>query len=154
MGDDEFLRQFESGAWPAEDWHHRQHVKVAYLYLRSYPPNEAISRMRSGIRAYNAVHQVPDSLTSGYHETITLAWMRLVQAALRESGPAKNADAFVDMHSQLACKRTLLLYYSRERIMSADAKRQFVEPDLAPLPPAANPENAALPDRPREPPTG
>lgn len=36
MPDDEtFLEQFEAGTWPLEDMHHREHVKLAYLYKKT-----------------------------------------------------------------------------------------------------------------------
>ncbi|HWF20411.1 MAG TPA: hypothetical protein VG754_14160, partial [Verrucomicrobiae bacterium] len=94
----------------------------------------AVQRVRAGIRAYNAAHKVPEGLTAGYHETITLAWMHLVDLTLCEFGPEESADAFMDKHSQLLSKRALLFFWSRDRLMSADAKREFVPPDLAALP--------------------
>jgi len=90
--------------------------------------------MRSGILAHNAAREIEDGLHSGYHETITQAWMRLVYLTLCEFGPEESADAFVDKHTQLLSKRAVLFFYSRDRIMSAEAKRQFIEPDLTPLP--------------------
>ena len=84
-GDDtEFLKQFESTAWPLEKWHHRQHIKVAYLYLRRYPFAQAQARIRERIKAHNAAKQVHESLLSGYHDTMTQAWMHLVYFALCE----------------------------------------------------------------------
>jgi hypothetical protein len=77
---------------------------------------------------------VPESLTSGYHETMTQAWMRLVDLTLREFGPGECADAFVDKQTQLLSKRAVLFFYSRDYIMSAEAKSQFVQPDLTPFP--------------------
>lgn len=61
-------------------------------------------------------------------------WLQLVHSALRQFGPAESADAFFDAQTQLSDKRTPLLFYSRERLMSAEAKRMFVTPDLAALP--------------------
>ena len=49
-------------------------------------------------------------------------------------GPAASVDAFVDAQPQLTQKRILLLFYSRDRIMSPEAKASFIPPDLAPLP--------------------
>jgi hypothetical protein len=57
-----------------------------------------------------------------------------VHCALCQFGPCPTADAFLDQQSQLLSKRALLLFYSRDRLMSAEAKARFVEPDLAPLP--------------------
>lgn len=144
MTDDEtFLRDFEARRWPLEKWHHRDHVKIAYLYLRRYPFDQAAARIRDGIQSHNAVHNVPDSPTSGYHETMTQAWLRLVDLVIREYGPAHDADAFVDEHPELSQKKTLRLFYSRQRFMSPEAKVSFVEPDLAPLPRSRRAEGAA-----------
>lgn len=134
MNDDDYLRQFESQSLPLEHWNHRAHLKVAYLYLTRLPFDEALCRMRAGIKAYNAAHHIADSPTSGYHETMTGAWFHLVHTTLRQFGPAGSADAFFDAQSQLTQKRVLLLFYSRDRIMSAEAKATFIAPDLTPLP--------------------
>ncbi|MEY2410865.1 MAG: hypothetical protein QOF48_3535 [Verrucomicrobiota bacterium] len=134
MNDDEHLRRFEDRSLPIDSWNHRAHLKVAYLYLNQFSFDDALDRLRAGIRAYNAAHNIPESLTSGYHETITCAWLQLVHTTLQQFGPASSADAFLDAQSQLTQKRILLLFYSRDRIMSAEAKTSFVAPDLAPLP--------------------
>jgi len=137
MDDETFLAQFESAALPLADWHHRQHLKVAYLYLRRHPFERALERMRSGIRAYNAAHHVPEGPTRGYHETMTRAWLHLVHLTLCEFGPSGSADEFVDQHPQLQSMRALLFFYSRDLIMSLRAKHDFLAPDLAPLPRSA-----------------
>ena len=141
LDDANFLSRFEAGTFPLEQWHHRQHIKIAYLYLRTHPFENALQRMRAGICALNAAHGVPDELTRGYHETMTEAWMRLVQVTLSEYGPAASADEFFDVNPQLAEKKVLRLFYSRERMMSAEAKARFVEPDLAPLPKSSKPNH-------------
>lgn len=134
MDDETFLNQFESAAWPKAEWHHRQHLKVAYLYLRRHPLETATVKIRERIQAYNAAHNVPDTLLSGYHETMTQAWLRLVYFTLCEYGPAENADAFIEEHPQLSQKKALRFFYSKERFTSPEAKAAFVEPDLTPLP--------------------
>jgi hypothetical protein len=135
MADDEtFLAQYEACTWPEADWHHREHIRLAYLYLRQMPFEAALARMRGSLQAYNTTHDVPDALTRGYHETMTVAWMQLVHVALQQYGPAETADAFLEAHSELLCKRALLFFYTRERIVSWEAKRSFLAPDLAPLP--------------------
>ena len=42
MSDDEFLAQFENCTLPFDQWTHRAHVRVAYLYLRRHPFREAL----------------------------------------------------------------------------------------------------------------
>jgi len=134
MNDDEHLRRFEDQSLPREVWHHRAHLKVAYLYLTRFSFEEALRKMRAGVKAYNAANGIADTPTGGYHETMTQAWLQLVHTTLCQFGPADSADAFFDAQTQLNEKRVLRLFYSRDRIMSAEAKATFIAPDLAPLP--------------------
>lgn len=134
MNDDAFLRAFEATDFPLDRWHHREHIKVAYLYLLRHPFLVALDKMRHCIHAYNTAHDVPNSLTSGYHETLTKAWLQLVYLTICEYGACASADEFVDSHPQLLSVKALRFFYSRERVVSAEAKRSFVEPDLAQLP--------------------
>jgi hypothetical protein len=135
MTDDEtFLAKFEACRWPLEQWHHPQHIKLAYLYLSRYPFDAAMDCVRERIKAHNAAHHLPDLPTSGYHETMTQAWMRLVELTLCEYGPAETGDRFFELNPQLSQKKVLRLFYSRDVFMSPRAKIEFVEPDLAPLP--------------------
>ncbi|MBI3881714.1 MAG: hypothetical protein HY301_16820 [Verrucomicrobia bacterium] len=137
MNDETFLRRFESCELSTEEWHHREHLRVAYLYLLRWPHAEALDRMRSGLKALNTAQKVPEALDRGYHETLTQGWMRLVYCALCEFGPAESSDAFLDQQSHLLARLALRFFYSRDRIMSAEAKARFVEPDLTPLPKSA-----------------
>jgi hypothetical protein len=129
-----FLRAFEDCTLPFEQWKHRAHIKVAYLYLRQLPFPEALKKIRNAIKRYNAATNTPETLERGYHETITVAWMRLVDFTLREYGPAASADEFLEAQEELLNKKALRFFYSRERIVSWRAKAEFVEPDLAPFP--------------------
>jgi len=134
MDDETFLKLFESAELPLDQWHHPEHIKVAYLYLRRYPFETAMDRIREKIKAQNMAHKVPESPTRGYHETMTQAWLRLVHVTLCEYGPAETADDFYEQSPQLTQKKTLRLFYSKEVFMSLPAKYEFFEPDLAPLP--------------------
>jgi hypothetical protein len=142
MDDEDFLKQFETAAWPLEQWHHQQHIKVAYLYLRRYSLEKASVRIREGIKAYNAAHKVPEGLSSGYHETTTQAWLRLVYFTICEYGPTENADSFYEQSPQLQQKKVLRFFYTKERFMSPLAKAEFVEPDVTPLPKSKRDGNA------------
>jgi hypothetical protein len=132
MTDDEFLAAFE--ACTLDEFHHRDHVKVAYLYLRRHPLDDAIAKVRTGLQHLAAAWGAPvDDLERGYHETMTQAWVRLVHLTLSNDGAAQSADAFCDEHPKLMEKTYLHWFYSRERLTSWEAKRGFVEPDLAAL---------------------
>jgi outer membrane protein assembly factor BamD (BamD/ComL family) len=137
MTDPEFLTAFEDLTLPFEQWTHRAHVKVGYCYLKRYSFEEALNRMRTGIKAYNASHNVPESATRGYNETTTHALLHLIAATMQAYGSTHetaDADSFCDTHPQLMTKHVLRLFYSPQRRMHRLAKTEFIEPDLAPLP--------------------
>jgi hypothetical protein len=134
LPDEAFIRAFEDCTLPFEQWKHRAHIKVAYLYLRRWPYAEALERVRASIKRYNATTNTPESLERGYHETMTVAWMRLVHFTLCEYGPAPSAEEFLEAQEHLLNRKALRFFYSRDRIISWQAKAEFVEPDLVPFP--------------------
>ncbi len=133
MNDADLLTAFEDCSLPIEQWTHRAHVRVAYLFASTQDFASAVDRMREKIKAYNKATDTPEAIDRGYHDTITQAFMRLVLAANLQTGPHESSEKFCDSHPELLSKQTLLIYYSRERLMTLDAKKQFIEPDLCPL---------------------
>jgi len=144
MIDDEgFLCDFEARRIALEAWSHRSHVRMAYLYLRRHPFDEAVKKVRAGIQAFNAHHRIPDELERGYHETLTIAWLRVIAATIASQGPGENSEDFCNRQPHLLQRTLLRLFYSRGRMMTWEAKRAFVEPDLLPLPAAIDPPSTA-----------
>jgi hypothetical protein len=134
VNDRAFLAAFEAAAIPSERWRHRDHIRVAYLYLRDHPFEAAIARIRNGIRALNGANGVKTTATSGYHETVTVAWAHVVAAGIAHHGAAADFEAFAAENPHLCAKSLLRLYYTRARIFTPEARERFVEPDLEPLP--------------------
>ena len=149
MNDEAFLAAFEACA--LEEFHHRDHIKITYLYLRHHPLHESITKVTLGLQNLAVAWKAPvDDLEKGYHETMTQAWVRIVHATLADFGPAENSDIFCDRNPQLMDKTRLQLFYSRERLMTWEAKRTFVEPDLAQFPEHSenrSPSPTALPQK-------
>lgn len=128
-------RAFERCTLPQAEWTHRAHLLMGLWYAARLPGSEALEAMRTGILRLNAVHGVITSPSGGYHETITRAYMRLIGRFVAEDrGPgdwAARAERLLAHHGE---RDHLLRYYSRDRLMSAEARFGWVEPDLAPLP--------------------
>jgi len=128
--DEEFLRAFEDLSFPADRFHHREHIRVAWLYLKSTDATRAAERMSEGIRRFANHH----GATQKYHHTLTLAWMRLVAAALVETPDGHTFKQFIAAHPQLKDTKLLDQYYSKELLQTVAARETWVEPDLQPLP--------------------
>jgi hypothetical protein len=123
----ELVRLFESCQLAGDRWTHRAHLAVAATYLRSYPLPEATDRARAHIRRYNESR----GNHTGYHETITVLFMRLVARELQAS-PADLAGFVNGLAGRFAVD-WLYGHYSKDRLWSAEARVGFVEPDLLPL---------------------
>ena len=134
MDDETFMATFEASAFPMDQWHHREHIKAAYLYLRRYPFDIALERMKASILALNAAQHVPEVPGRGYNETMTQAWLRLVHCCLTQYGPSATADRFYEEHPELSQSKILRFFYSKDLLSSPRTKTEFVEPDLAKLP--------------------
>lgn len=120
---------------PKPEWTHRAHFAAA-LWLLAHP--DVLAReggMASLIRRYNDATGTPNTATSGYHETITLASLRGA-AAVRESMPGAPLGKVLDslMAGALGDKHWPLAYWTEARLMSPEARANWVEPDCAPLP--------------------
>jgi hypothetical protein len=141
MDDGEFLRAFEAATISLADWKHGDHVRMAYLYLRDRPFEEALSCIRGGIQALLSGQGHASTASSGYHETITVAWAHLIAASMKHHPEAADADfaTFVAANPHLLAKSLLRLYYTKQRVSSAEARAGFVAPDIAPLPSGASP---------------
>jgi hypothetical protein len=124
----ELVRLFESCELPGVRWTHRAHLAVAATYLRRYPLPEATDRVRANIRRYNESR----GNSTGYHETITVLFVRLVARELAATDPDELA-AFVNGLAGRFSTDGLLGYYSRDRLWSDEARAGFVGPDLKPL---------------------
>lgn len=90
----DLVRRFEDQSWPLEDWHHRQHLIVATWYLTTLPFEEASRRIREGIQAYNARHGIAQTPQGGYHETLTVALIRLIRREIAAGGSDAAPAAF------------------------------------------------------------
>jgi outer membrane protein assembly factor BamD (BamD/ComL family) len=135
--DAEFLRLFQTCELPFNQWTHRSHVKIAYLYLSQHDFPQALAALGPAIQRYNAANKVPESETRGYNQTTTQALLHIIAAVMRayaKTHPAQSADEFCDKHPELMSQYVLRFFYSPQRRMHPLAKTTFIEPDLAPLP--------------------
>jgi hypothetical protein len=121
---------------PKAEWNHASHFAAALWLMRYRPELDAAKTMPGLIRDYNeSVGGVNDD-HSGYHETITLASLRAARGVLEANPPDmpvwRIANALLS--TNLANPNWLLEYWSRERLMSVEARRNWLEPDLKSLP--------------------
>jgi len=130
----ELVAAFEAGTLSKEGFTHRAHLTVALWYLVWYGPDAAMDRVREAIVRFNAVYGNESRTGGGYHETITRFYMWAVRRHLRAAAlEGSLADLANDVAAALADRALPLRHYSRERLLSDEARLRWVEPDLEPL---------------------
>ena len=135
---DHLAARFEAAAIPRPEWTHHAHLLIGAWYVERVGPSEALAQLRAGIRRLSDVHRRCDMQTSGYHETVTAAYVRLVSSFLARCPPTMSLADRIDalLASPVAGKQVLLRHYSRGLLMSPRARAEWVAPDRAPLPEA------------------
>lgn len=123
-------------ALPREAWTHEAHL-AACLYLLAERPDMDVDGEIAGVisRFNESVGGVNDD-AGGYHDTITRVYVAGVRHFLRNGGGdgalADRVNAL--LLSPVGRRDYPLTFYSRERLFSVAARRDFVAPDLAALP--------------------
>ena len=121
---------------PREDWTHEAHLAATAYLLTRRPDVDLDAELPAIIRSYNeSVGGVNDD-TQGYHETITRLFLHGVRLFLAGAGAAAPLHERVNalLCSPMGRRDWPLRFYSAERLFSVEARREFIPPDLTPLP--------------------
>jgi hypothetical protein len=111
-------------------WTHEAHLAVGIWFLSNYERYEATCLLRSGIIELNVSLGGKNTETSGYHETITLLWIWVIDKFLK----ANQGKSLIELcnaflKTEYADRNVLLKYYSKEVLFSTKARAIWVEPD-------------------------
>jgi hypothetical protein len=131
----EIVEGFRSRTLPAPRWTHQAHLTVGLWHVLSRPSGMVLDEIRRGIIAYNTAVGTPNSDTRGYHETITAFYVWAIRKYLRDANADLTLVALMNglLASRYATKSYPFEFYSRERLLSVDARRACLEPDLKSL---------------------
>jgi hypothetical protein len=127
MTEDEFFEQFENGTLDAKLFDHTAHVKMAWIYLQKDELPEALRSFSSALKRFARIN----GATGLYHETITFAFLILIQERKQLAENKQNWDDFYAANPDLFDWKTNILkkYYREETLKSRFAKKHFVFPD-------------------------
>ncbi|PYQ63928.1 MAG: hypothetical protein DMF54_15485 [Acidobacteria bacterium] len=127
MTDPDFLAAFEDGSLPEDLFHHRDHVHAAWLLLREETPAAALGRFAAALKRFAAAK----GKTRLYHETITWAYLLLINERMERLGRDRVWEEFAASNPDLMTWRPSVLerYYTSEALGSDLARRVFLLPD-------------------------
>jgi hypothetical protein len=123
-----------------EAWTHHAHLRVGLWHVLHFGPEEALNRLRDGIRRLNESHWTANTDRGGYHETITRFFVLVMADFLARSEAQRPfAELAAELIATYPDSKLPLRYYSRELLYSVAARREWVEPDITSWPERAVP---------------
>ncbi len=128
--DREFLEALENMTISPELFTHEAHLRMAWLYIRQNSKKQAMQKISAAIRGLDNKY----SAGKNYHYTKTVAFAQIIGHMIKND-PCGNWQDFFLTHADLFfSKKTLEIYYSNQLINSVIAGKEFIEPDICPLP--------------------
>ena len=133
LPDQAFVDAFLACTLPPDQFHHADHLRLAWLLLRREPWPFALARFCEGLERFcEGLERYAISLGQAglYHETITVAYLLLIhERQAREE--AASFEEFARKNPDLLRWRPSVLdrYYRKETLGSDLARRTFVLPD-------------------------
>lgn len=131
----ELIKQLETGELPKEKWTHEAHFVMALWYCSHQPVPLAIQYIKEGIKRYNISVGGANTDDSGYHETITVFYTKLIIEYILQNDPCHSFENRLPdfLQQPFLSKDFPLRYYTKELLMSKNARRNWIPPDIQPL---------------------
>ena len=126
-----FRDDFEAGRIGTAGFRHRDHLRLAFVYLCESNVDSAHRRMRASIERFLALHGID---AGKYHETLTLAWVQAVRHFIEQCPHADSFAAFSAHDPRLLDAAIMDTHYSRDRLFAPSSRTRFAKPDRAPIP--------------------
>ena len=121
---------------PRPEWTHEAHLATTTYLLTRRPDIDIDNQLPGFIRRYNESVGGVNSDTEGYHDTITRAYLCGIRLFLKEADVSRPIHELVNelLMSPMGRRDWPLRFWSKERLMSVEARRGWVEPDLRVMP--------------------
>ena len=119
-----------------EEWTHEAHLGATTYLLLKRRDIDLDTELPGLIRRFNESVGGVNSDTEGYHDTITRAYLHGIRFFLSEADTSQPLHELVNelLLSPMGRRDWPLRFWSKDRLMSVEGRRHFVEPDLAALP--------------------
>ncbi|HEX7190887.1 MAG TPA: hypothetical protein VF381_04865 [Thermoanaerobaculia bacterium] len=123
----ELIDAFEEGRIDNREFHHQQHVRMAWTYLQEYGFPAGAQRFVEALQRFAAANGKPQL----YHATITWAYLVTISDRMTGERGGGSWEEFSAANPDLLTWKPSLIdaLYEPETIASEHAKRVFVLPN-------------------------
>ncbi|WP_196889683.1 hypothetical protein [Aureivirga sp. CE67] len=129
-----YVEKFKQKTFTKKDWTHEAHLVIGVWYCFHLPKEKVFPFLKENISALNEKIGVENSDSSGYHETITLFWIWVIQEFIKQN-PKQNILNILTifLKSNYSKQGFILEFYSKELLKATTARKHFIKPDLKPI---------------------
>ena len=126
MTDDQLVAAFENRTFKADTFHHPEHVRVAFAYLRRHDLFETLELYRAGLKRLAAWAGFPQK----YHETVTCALVVLINERMIARPDLETWEDFAAANPDLLAWKdgAFFDYYDASVLDSPTARSTFILP--------------------------
>ena len=128
---DVWLAGFEAGTLAKERFgSHAGNVLTGACYVHRHGEAGATDLLRERVKAFNVAVGGQNTATAGYHETITVFWVKVLAGLRRECGEMPRAEFARVAVERFGGRREMLReYYGFDVVASEEARRVWIAPD-------------------------
>ncbi len=126
------IENFENCTIARGTWGHPEHLILAYHYVSNNDFETALTKMRDGIFRLLKAFDVDLTKEMPYHETLTVFWMKAILSFSKDKN-GYSVEIINEMIERFD-KHYPSRFYSKEHLFSEEARANYVEPDIEPLP--------------------
>ncbi len=122
-----FIKELEDCTLPSEQFNHVGHLWTAWIYLKKFSLEEAISKTSESISRF----AISAGATGKFHQTLTEATVIIISQRL-STAPNESFSDFLKMNNDLVenLRGVVLTHYSPELLDSSVARASFIQPDI------------------------
>jgi hypothetical protein len=131
---EDLISAFINKTLPKEKWTHEAHLTAALWHLVKHDYLEAVCLIKSRIISYNLSTGGENTSMRGYHETITIFWMKLISLYLeknKDKSLLEITNSFLS--SPLAVRSIIDHFYTKELWTSYESRAIYIPSDKAEL---------------------
>lgn len=127
---DDLMLRFDQQEVSREEWTHEAHLVLAIWLNWKFNEEDALNRARDLIIAHNEAVGTPNTTEGGYHETLTVFWIKRARQFIDENN---FVDVYQAIDDFIGCglhdNDYPLNFYTWNHLFSKDARMGYVEPD-------------------------
>lgn len=128
-----FAKAFEDRSLEAVSFSHQGHVALAAVYVLRHGAAAALERLRREIPLFNVAKGGINNQERGYHETLTVFWVLLIEETLREMTGLTDLEKVNSTIERLSTSGLWREYYSFDVLKNPECRFRWVAPDVRSL---------------------